>query len=225
MTRGVDVWAELASGYDAWFETPAGAFVIGEQVAALRRILPREAGASVVEIGAGTGYIAGVLQGEGFRVTAVEPSDAMRAEGMRRAEGTEMEWYAAMAEDLPFEDGAFDGALFFTSLEFIERLGRALVEARRVVRQGGWIVAAILDSRSAWVELYRAEAAKGNAPWTAATFFEPSEVETLMGLPAEAVDGAVYFAPGAEPPFEDADARPPPAPATPSLSLLRWRNA
>jgi ubiquinone/menaquinone biosynthesis C-methylase UbiE len=157
-------------------------------------------------------------------VTAVEPSEAMREEGIRRSDGAGIAWYPAMAESLPFDDGAFDGALFFASLEFIDGPGQALLEARRVVRSGGWIVAAILDSRSPWAALYRSEASRGQPPWNAATFFEPSELEELIGLPHEATDAAIYLGPDDERPFDEADARARDAGGYPSLSLVRWRN-
>jgi len=221
---GVRVWDELAAGYESWFEAPLGAFVIDEQVAALRRILPHEGPETVVEIGAGTGHIARMLRSWGFRVTAVEPSQPMREEGMRLSSGSGIHWFEAIAEGLPFEDHAFDGALFFASLEFIADPEAAFREARRVVKPGGWIVAGILDARSPWANLYRAEAERGNAPWTAARFFDPSEIQQVAGWEAEATEGAVYLAPTADPPFDHADRLAKDAGGHPSLTLLRWRT-
>ncbi|ETN89595.1 hypothetical protein TNMX_00940 [Thermus sp. NMX2.A1] len=51
---GKDPFAPLAEAYEAWYETPLGAFAIAEEEKALRALLPP--GESLLEVGAGTGY-------------------------------------------------------------------------------------------------------------------------------------------------------------------------
>jgi SAM-dependent methyltransferase len=217
-------WDDMAPGYEAWYETPLGAFVIDEEVAALRRSLRQEGAESVVEIGAGTGHVSRILRAWGYRVAAVEPSPAMRAEGRARSAETGIEWFAAAAEALPFEDCAFDGALFFTSLEFVEHAERAIAEALRVVRPGGWLAAGMLDKRGAWVHEYRLQAAQGERPWAWARFFSPAELELLAGMPAERIAHAVFLGPDASSPFDQADREARAAGAHASFAVLRWNR-
>jgi ubiquinone/menaquinone biosynthesis C-methylase UbiE len=222
---GVQVWEPLAAGYEAWFETAQGAFVAARQLETLARSLPPGPPGRALDIGAGTGFASRALAQWGWRVDAVEPCAAMRAEGAARTGGPTIAWHDALAEALPFPDGTFDLALFFAVLEFVEDPARALAEARRVVRPGGCLIAAILDARSPWAALYRHLADDGEAPWTAARFFAPAGVERLVGGPAEACESAVFMAPGAQPPFGEADAAGVRAGNRASLAILRWRKS
>jgi ubiquinone/menaquinone biosynthesis C-methylase UbiE len=218
------VWEPLAASYEGWFETPLGAFVAGRELETLRRALPDGAPGRALEIGAGTGFVARAMCGWGWKVTAVEPSEAMRREGMRHTADMTIDWRDAAAESLPFADNSFDLALFFTALEFVEDPAPALSEAMRVVRPGGRLVAGILDARSPWTALYRHLADHGTPPWHAARFYAPADVELLVGHPAETCESAVFVAPDGTPPYEEADAAGVRAGNHGSLAILRWRK-
>lgn len=221
---GVQVWEPLAAAYEGWFETEVGAFVAARELDALARVLPPGPPGRAIEIGAGTGFVARALCGRGWRVEAVEPSAAMRNEGLARSRGLSITWRDATAETLPFADGAFDLAIFFTSLEFVEDAPAALAEALRVVRPGGWLIAGTLDARSPWTALYRHLAGQGNPPWSAARFFAPADLEAFVGHAAEACESAVFMAPDAIAPFAEADAAGVRAGNRGSLAILRWRK-
>ncbi|MER3557254.1 MAG: SAM-dependent methyltransferase, partial [Thermus sp.] len=76
----MDPFAHLAEAYEAWYETPLGAYVIAEEEKALRALLPP--GESLLEVGAGTGYW---LRRLAYPVrVALEPSEAMRKVGLRK---------------------------------------------------------------------------------------------------------------------------------------------
>lgn len=218
------MWEPLAAGYEAWFETEMGAFIASRQREALARALPPIPPGRALEIGAGTGFASRALAQLGWRVDAVEPSAAMRAEGAARTGELAIAWHDAAAETLPFAPDTFDLALFFAVVEFVEDPARALAEALRVVRHGGWLVAGILDARSPWAALYRHLADNGEPPWTAARFHTPAGMERLTGRPAEACESAVFMAPEAAPPFAEADAAGVRAGNRPSMSVLRWRK-
>ena len=221
---GVGTWEFIAADYEDWFETPLGAFVAARELEALRRALPDGPPGRAVEIGAGTGFVARALHGWGWQVTAVEPSAAMRREGTRRTADAAIEWHDAAAESLPFADGSFDLALFFTALEFVEDPARALFEAMRVVKPGGHLLAGILDARSPWTALYRHLADHDTPPWNAARFYVPADVELLAGHPSETCESAVFLAPDGEPPYEEADAAGVRAGNHGSVAILRWRK-
>jgi SAM-dependent methyltransferase len=81
---------------------------------------------SVVNVGAG----AGSYEPAGREVTAVEPSAEMIAQRPARAAKA----IRASAEDLPFEDGAFDAAMAVLTVHHWTDLDAGLAEMRRVAR-------------------------------------------------------------------------------------------
>ncbi|AEV16803.1 MAG: class I SAM-dependent methyltransferase [Thermus sp.] len=211
-----DPFAGLAEAYEAWYQTPLGAYVIGEEERALKGLLPF--GESLLEVGAGTGYWLGRLPYP--KKVGVEPSSAMLRVGRKRV--PEAEWVAARGEALPFPEGAFDLVLLFTVLEFVEDVERVLAEAKRVRRPGGALVVGILEALSPWAALYRRLGEKGVLPWKGARFLSREDLHALLG-PPEAEGGAVYLAPEAPPPFPEADRAGRRAGNRPALYLGRWR--
>jgi len=219
---GDDPFEEIADEYEAWYSTPLGSFVIAEEQEAL---LEAVAGATgrLLEVGAGTGWWSRILARRGFRVTALEPSSAMRRVGAGR--GLEpIEWVAGTAERLPDPSEAFDVVLLMTVLEFLPEPGRALTEAWRVVRPGGRLVVGHLDALSPWAALYRRLGDRGVSPWTRARFVESDDVVNWFGRPADARRSCVFLAPGASPPFEAADRAGRLAGNAGALAVLRWRK-
>lgn len=212
----MDPFASLAEAYEAWYETPLGAYVIAEEERALKGLLPP--GESLLEVGAGTGYWLRRLAYP--KKVGVEPSEAMRRLGKERV--PEAEWVAAQGEALPFADGAFDVVLLFTVLEFVGEVERVLAEARRVLKPGGALVVGVLEALSPWAALYRRLGEKGVLPWARARFLAREDLKALLG-PPEAEGEAVFLAPEANPPYEEADQAGRRAGNRPALYLGRWR--
>jgi demethylmenaquinone methyltransferase/2-methoxy-6-polyprenyl-1,4-benzoquinol methylase len=94
-------------------------------------------GMTVLDVGTGTGAVARpavrLLAGSG-RVVGIDPSVAMLARAGRPARLTLLR---AVAETLPFHDGAFDFMTFGYSLRFLDDVPPALHEGWRVLRPGG----------------------------------------------------------------------------------------
>jgi ubiquinone/menaquinone biosynthesis C-methylase UbiE len=222
--QGIEAFTSAASTYEAWFTSPLGAFVDQQERQALAQVLRDVARGTVLDVGAGTGHGATWFATQGHRVTAVEPSAAMRCEGRRRTAGLPIEWCDAHAESLPFHDASFTGAVLFTTLEFVQRPARALAEARRVVCPGGWVVVGWLHALSPWAALYRYQADRGAMPWTAAQFFTREDVERLMGAPADMTASAVHLAPQAVAPFAEAERAGQRAGNQPALEIVRWNT-
>jgi SAM-dependent methyltransferase len=95
-----------------------------------------------------------------------------RARGVRVAR--------AVAEALPFAAGAFDYALFVTTLCFLEDAAAGLAEARRVLKPGGALVIGFIDRASALGREYEAHRAE-NVFYRDARFHSGDEVERLLG--------------------------------------------
>ncbi|MBR7834551.1 class I SAM-dependent methyltransferase [Actinospica durhamensis] len=81
---------------------------------------------TVLNVGAG----AGSYESSGFEVTPVEPSAAMRAQRPAHLAPA----IDAVAEDLPFADGAFDAAMTTFSVHQWSEMEQGLREMRRVTR-------------------------------------------------------------------------------------------
>lgn len=220
-----DVFANAAADYESWFETPLGSYLDRQELGAAEAVLPAASeGGDVVEVGAGTGHVVRFLAERGYRLTAVEPSEAMRLVGGESTKGLDVSWVDAVGEALPFEDGQFDGAVYFATIEFVDDPARALAEALRVVRPGGWLAVGYLHALSPWAALYRYLAEQGNEPWTAARFFVRDGLTGLVGSEPVASAQAGWLAPMAEEPFEAADEAGKRAGNMPAFEVLLWRK-
>lgn len=97
---------------------------------------------TVLDVGAGTGANLRYFR-DAATVVAAEPDPAMRRRLTARLhEATvPVELSDAGAEDLPFPDASFDAVVFTLVLCTVGDPGRAIAEARRVLRPGGTLVA------------------------------------------------------------------------------------
>jgi SAM-dependent methyltransferase len=98
-------------------------------------------GMEVLDVAAGTGNLAVAAARRGARVVASDLTPRMVELGQQRsaAEGLDIEWREADAEDLPFEDGRFDVAASTFGAMFAPRPQVAATELFRVVRSGGTV--------------------------------------------------------------------------------------
>lgn len=109
---------------------------------ALRPFRARVAGAAegrALEIGIGSGLNLPFYGAAVREVVGVDPSAALLERARRAAAGAPVpvELVEGSAEALAFEDGRFDTVVTTWSLCTIADAGRALAEARRVLRPGG----------------------------------------------------------------------------------------
>ena len=88
----------------------------------------------VADVGAGTGKLTEVLGSLGITGTAVEPNDAMRAEGMKYM--PTWKWQAGTAEVTNLPADTFDWLLMGSSFHWADA-DLAAAEFRRVLKPGG----------------------------------------------------------------------------------------
>jgi SAM-dependent methyltransferase len=124
---------------------------VGRYSDALGRALAEQAGLSpgmrVLDVGAGTGKLMGVLAetlGE-ESITAVDPSEPFVAALGQRFPAADVR--RGTAEELPFEDGSFDVVFAQLVVNFLANPERGAAEMRRVTRDGGVVAAAVWDYR------------------------------------------------------------------------------
>jgi SAM-dependent methyltransferase len=99
------------------------------------------AGQEVLDVGAGTGNLALIAASEGASVVASDLTAEMVEKGRARteAEGLDVEWVVADAEDLPFEDERFDCVASVFGAIFAPRPELMIKELFRVVRPGNTV--------------------------------------------------------------------------------------
>ncbi len=95
-------------------------------------------GQAVCDVGAGVAHLTLMLADRGLKVAAVEPNDAMRAHGIARTKSYPLvQWYEGVGEATGQTAGAFRLVTFGSSFNVTDR-PRALLEAARILAEGGW---------------------------------------------------------------------------------------
>lgn len=99
------------------------------------------AGQEVLDVAAGNGNLTVVAGEEGASVVASDfsPGQVELGKARTEAEGLDVEWVVADAEELPFEDDRFDCAASVFGAMFAPRPARVAAEMFRVVKPGGTV--------------------------------------------------------------------------------------
>jgi ubiquinone/menaquinone biosynthesis C-methylase UbiE len=130
--ENAEVWTRLArAGYDVyrdWLNTPA-----------FLAMLPDVRGLYGLDIGCGEGHNTRLLGRRGACMTAIDIAETFvrHARAEEDQEPLGIEYRVASGLNLPFPDESFDFATAFMSLMDMPDHGRALAEARRVLKPGG----------------------------------------------------------------------------------------
>ncbi len=104
-----------------------------------------EAGQRVLDVGCGPGALTGELVARvgAELVSAADPSEPFVEAVRARYPGVRVE--RAPAEEMPFADDAFDGALAQLVVQFMADANAGIREMARVTRQGGTVAACVWD--------------------------------------------------------------------------------
>jgi len=112
--------------------------IVGEHLAETMDLTP---GARVLDVAAGNGNATLAFARRGGQVTSSDYVDTLLAHGRERAraEGLDIAFELADAENLPFGDGAYDAVVSTFGVMFTPDQQRAASELARVCRSGGRI--------------------------------------------------------------------------------------
>ena len=149
--------------YENWFEK--NKFAYQSELAAIREFIPGHIRG--IEIGIGSGRFAAPL---GIEI-GIDPSPKMR----EIAKSYGLEVYGAVAEALPFSDGAFDFALMTTTICFLDDVETALKEAYRIIKPAGSLIIGFIDKDSLLGKLYQ-QHKKESVFYSVATFYSVNEI-------------------------------------------------
>jgi len=132
--ESAESWVRLArAGYDIYrdhLNTPA-----------FFAMLPDVTGLTGLDIGCGEGYNTRLLAERGARITAIDIAETFvaYAQESEREKPLGIAYQVASAVELPFGDRLFDFATAFMSLMDVPETNRALSEAYRVLKPGGFL--------------------------------------------------------------------------------------
>jgi SAM-dependent methyltransferase len=153
--------------YEAWYQTARGSWIAGREFDLMRRLLDAPAGATLLDVGCGTGHFSRRFAAAGLRVAGLDPDPAML--GHARGLGGGVSYLPGTGTALPFGDNAYDYVTAVTSLCFIADPEQALREMWRVARRA--VLLGLLNRRSL---LYRQK--RGHDAYRGARWDKPADV-------------------------------------------------
>ncbi len=173
---------DLAASYDAWYQTPSGAFAHAVERDAVLALADLKPGERAFDIGCGTGIYTLELARKGLRVIGLDPSMDMMtiAREKFREAGLAGLWVCGSAEALPFRSQSADLALAVTSLCFVSQPDRAVAEMRRVIAPDGRVVLGELNRWSSWALVRRLKGLVADTVYNRAHFWSRRELAHLL---------------------------------------------
>ena len=138
--------AEIASQYDEYYQTEFGKKVDKiekEIVSGFLNGFPRS---EMIELGCGTGFWTEYFVEQGFRVEAIDSSEAMLE--IAKSKQIDAGFFLANSESLPFENERFDGVASITMMEFVDHPENVIQEMYRVLKPDGWLIVGCLNEKS-----------------------------------------------------------------------------
>jgi len=192
MKREKAIFDEWPEKYDQWFETPIGSLVRKYESELILNFLNPAPGEMILDAGCGTGVFTRDIISSGSQVIGLDISFPMLRRARERSGGVRFHPIWGDISTLPFREESFDKVVSITALEFIAGAKSAVAELFRVMRRGGVVVVATLNSRSPWATRRREEARKGHSIFSKAILRSPDELLSLSPVKG-VVRTAIHF--------------------------------
>ena len=153
---------------DAWYERHKFAYL--SELEAIKKVLPDAAKKTRgLEVGVGTGRFASPLS----IANGIDPSTEMAKVAQSRG----IKIKIGNGENLPYRNEEFDYVLIAITICFVQEPKKVISEAKRVLKNQGKIILAIVDRNSFLGKFYQR---KGSIFYERATFFSVKEMEELL---------------------------------------------
>ena len=120
---------------------------------AVDRLAPRP-GERVLDLATGTGWTARSVATSGATVTGVDIAEEKVA-AARTISDSSIDFQVGDAENLPFDDGAFDAVISTCGIQFVFKPEDAAAELSRVLRPGGRFVATLWTVDSTLADMFQ----------------------------------------------------------------------
>lgn len=152
------------AAYEAWYHGARGAWIGAREFSLMMHLLQPQPGASLLDVGCGSGYFSRRFAAGGLRVTGLDAAPAMLRFAHERAGG--VSYVEGDGQTLPFADGCFDYCAAVTSLCFVTDPTRVLAAMWRVCRRG--LVLGLLNRHSLLYVRKRGRGGYRGARWDTA---------------------------------------------------------
>jgi ubiquinone/menaquinone biosynthesis C-methylase UbiE len=163
----IRVFETFHERYEEWFTRHQ--WVYRSEIEAVSKLIPQEG--LGLEVGVGTGRFA-----TPFAVAVgLDPSRAMAS--IAKKKGVEV--VRGVGENLPFATETFDFVLLVTTICFVEDPRTTLKEARRVLKNYGFVIVGLVDKNSALGRFYESRKEAG-VFYRAATFYSVNQVRDWL---------------------------------------------
>ncbi|MBN1799718.1 MAG: class I SAM-dependent methyltransferase [Spirochaetales bacterium] len=118
-------------------------------------LLNSNVNSKIADIGAGTGNYSYELARYGYQVYALEPANIMHKQ---RKTHNNLKWFKGFAENIPFKDASFDGAICILASHHFTSLEKAIAEIARILKKNGVFVLFSVDpgkaAENCWIKDY-----------------------------------------------------------------------
>ncbi|MDA8363627.1 MAG: class I SAM-dependent methyltransferase [Gammaproteobacteria bacterium] len=179
-----------AEDYEAWYRTARGSWIAEAEFSLMMSLMRPAAGASLLDVGSGTGHFSRRFAAAGLAVTGLDADAGMLAWARRAGGG--VAYIQGTAAALPFASGSFDHVAAVTSLCFVAQPSGALAELWRVCRSG--VLLGLLNRNSL---LHRAK--RGTGSYRGARWDTVADVRAWslrLGLQPQLTVRSAVFVPG-----------------------------
>jgi SAM-dependent methyltransferase len=190
----------LVDSYARWRQTPLGEITERVETKVVFDLAGPLLGRRVLDVGTGDGTYAIEAARRGAQVTGIDVDPAMLAAARLRSDcaGVSVALREARAEELPFDDGAFDVVLAVTVLCLVPDARGAVREMARVLAPGGRLVLGELGRFSVWAAERRVRGWLGSSTWKRARFWSRTSLSELArdaGLHVVETRGSIFYPP------------------------------
>ncbi len=126
--------ASSPAAYNAWYDTTRGAWIAQREFQLMMSMMQPEPGASLLDIGCGTGHFSRLFAARKLEVTGIDPDSA--SIDFAKSHSAKETYVKGDARQLPYNNNSFDYCSAVTSLCFVSEPEQALLEMWRISRKG-----------------------------------------------------------------------------------------